>query len=369
MPGFILLDLGATRNRVEPLIPPRPGAHRVRPARPLLLMARMRSIPHPEDRKSPAQQPLVSVIVPAYDSDAFILGAVESVLEQTLTAWELIVIDDGSERADALDAALAPHRHRLDLIRQPNAGVSAARNAGILAARGRYLAFLDSDDGWEPTFLATQVGILEADPTVTLAYCDATLRGDPAVHGRRVMEFSPSQGPADLHGLVTQRCTVITSCAVTRRDAVLAAGLFDTTLTVSEDFDLWLRLLLAGGRFSYHTEPLGWRTARPGSLSRDDVRMNRAGMAILRAHMEALSRTPAVEEAARATIRTLDGMSALILGKAALLRHELPLASNELDKAYRLLGGLKLGVVRSLMSVAPGLVARMFRLRSGFPAM
>ncbi|MFN2325723.1 MAG: glycosyltransferase family 2 protein [Gemmatimonadales bacterium] len=322
----------------------------------------MNSTYRPRDCVPSGQQPLVSVIIPAYNAEAFIGDAAQSMAAQTFTDWELIVIDDGSEDPEALEAALAPYQHRLHLIRQANAGVSAARNAGIQAARGRYLAFLDSDDGWEPEFLATQVEMLEADPSLTLVYCDATLRGDPGIEGRRAMEFSPSTGAADLLGLVSMRCTVLTSCTVVNREAVLTAGLFDTGLVVSEDFDLWLRLLLRGGRFTYHSQPLGWRRVREGSLSRDTVRMLRAGIAILESHLGELSRFPEAQTAAAKTIRKLRGNEALVLGKQALLEGNHPVARLELAKAREILGGTKLATASWLARRVPRFMTATYRL-------
>lgn len=283
-------------------------------------------------------------------------------MRQTWPDWELVVIDDGSEEPQALDAVLAPYGERVRLIRQANAGVSAARNAGLRAARGRYVAFLDSDDGWEPGFLATQVGILEGDPSLTLVYCDATLRGDPDVSGRRAMERSPSSGEADLLGLVSLRCTVLTSCVVARRESVVEAGLFDTRLAVSEDFDLWLRVLLRGARFSYHSQPLGWRRVRPGSLSADTVRMARAGVAILTSHLERMSGSPEVQAAAVVSIRKLRGAEALMLGKQALLGGNHPVAQCELAKAREALGGSKLALASWLVRKVPTFTTAAYRL-------
>lgn len=316
-------------------------------------------------RKAPEGHPLVSVIMPAYNSEAYITVGVEAVVSQTLTDWELIVVDDGSEDPQALDAVLAPYGERIRLIRQLNAGVAAARNAGLRAARGRYVAFLDSDDGWEPDFLATQIGILEGDPSITLVYCDATMFGDPQAEGRRAMEFSPSRGEADLLGLVSLRCTVLTSAIAARRDALLAVGGFDERLVVSEDFDLWLRLLLRGYRITYHTRPLARRHLHPGSLSSDTVRMDRAGITILKKHAEAFGAVPGVQSLALASIRTLEGSIALSQAREALRDGDTDTARLELRQASRLLGGAKLRILCALLSVAPVQISKLLRMRLG----
>jgi hypothetical protein len=108
------------------------------------------------------QLPEVSIILPTYNRADTIMRAVDSVLNQIFHDWELIIIDDGSTDATSrLDFAIDP---RIRLIRQKNQGVAAARNAGFAAARGRFIAFLDSDDEWFPCFLGLALGFLKAHP-------------------------------------------------------------------------------------------------------------------------------------------------------------------------------------------------------------
>jgi len=102
--------------------------------------------------------PDISVIIPTYNRDEFVTKAVDSVLSQSYTSYELIVVDDGS--TDNTREVLKPYMDRISYIYQENAGVSAARNAGIMAASGRWIAFLDSDDTWMPDKLARQIQCL-----------------------------------------------------------------------------------------------------------------------------------------------------------------------------------------------------------------
>jgi len=116
------------------------------------------------DLSNDGQRPAVSVIIPAYNAAGFISETLQSVFAQTYRDFEIIVVNDGSPDTAALEAVLRPFADRLVYLPQENRGVSAARNTGIRAARGRYVAFLDSDDLWEPEFLAAQMGMLERDP-------------------------------------------------------------------------------------------------------------------------------------------------------------------------------------------------------------
>src|SRR3990172_1926808 len=100
----------------------------------------------------PPTAPLVSIIIPAWNVSAFIGETVESVLAQTFTDWELIIVNDGSTDSDRLEEVLAPNRNRLTYLVKPNGGAAAARNAGLAVARGEYVAFLDGDDVWLPGY-------------------------------------------------------------------------------------------------------------------------------------------------------------------------------------------------------------------------
>ena len=110
--------------------------------------------------------PIVSVVIPTYNRWPLVAEAIESVLSQTYRDFELIVVDDGS--TDGTAGEIAKFGSRLRLLRQPNRGVSAARNLAFGEARGRYLAFLDSDDLWRPKKLAIQTAFMERNPSVAI---------------------------------------------------------------------------------------------------------------------------------------------------------------------------------------------------------
>ncbi|MBQ8704676.1 MAG: glycosyltransferase family 2 protein [Bacteroidales bacterium] len=107
--------------------------------------------------------PLYSIIIPLYNKAPYVRKAVESVVGQIFTDWELIVVDDGSTDGSS-DIAASIHDDRIKLIRQGNAGVGAARNRGVAESVAPYLCFLDADDWWEPTFLEEMAGLIERHP-------------------------------------------------------------------------------------------------------------------------------------------------------------------------------------------------------------
>jgi len=183
--------------------------------------------------------PSVSIVMPCHNAAGHLPASVGSVLAQTLAGWELITVDDGSTDATLawLQGQSDPRIHPQS---QPNQGVSAARNAGLKVARGRYVAFLDADDTWAPTFLEKMVAALDARPDAVLAYCGWQNLGLPGGRGEPFV-------PSDYESPVKEE-TLFAGCrwpihaALVRRDAASAAGGFDTTLKNAEDYALWLRV-------------------------------------------------------------------------------------------------------------------------------
>jgi cellulose synthase/poly-beta-1,6-N-acetylglucosamine synthase-like glycosyltransferase len=197
---------------------------------------------------------LVTVVIPAYQCAQYIAETLNSVVAQTFASYEIIVVNDGSPDTEALDQALAPylaqHPGKIRYIRQLNGGPSAARNRGMREARGKYIAFLDSDDTWLPSHLAKQIELLESDPSLALVYADSLyLQGDEPVG------TAFQRAPQDLHvtfeTLVAERCTINTSSVVASRQALLDAGGFEDQRRRSEDFDLWLRMAHRGAGMRY----------------------------------------------------------------------------------------------------------------------
>jgi glycosyltransferase involved in cell wall biosynthesis len=188
----------------------------------------------------------VSVVIPAYRAAATICRAIDSVLAQSCTAGEILVIDDQSP--EDLAAVLAPYGERVTLIRQRRGGASAARNRGIQHARGDLIAFLDADDQWTPDKLARCVRIFQQQPQVGLVAGRYILQ-DTADQAVRTAGPQPSwcDRPIRAAGPTLLELAQATSTpTVVARRGLLQQHRFDVTLTTAEDRDLWLRLLAAG---------------------------------------------------------------------------------------------------------------------------
>src|SRR5262245_22830573 len=124
--------------------------------------------------------PAVSVIMPAYNAEPYLHLAIESVLRQTFTDLELVIVDDGStDGTVAVAKAYAARDPRVLLLQQSNAGPGPARNTGFSAAQGRFFAFLDSDDEWDDTFLAEHLAILQTRSDIDVVVGNARYRGGP----------------------------------------------------------------------------------------------------------------------------------------------------------------------------------------------
>ena len=135
-------------------------------------------------------RPLVSVIIPTFNRDWIVAEAIQSVLAQSYRQFELIVVDDGS--TDRTPAILRKFKDSIQVIRQTNQGVSAARNHGVDAARGEFIAFLDSDDLWRPEKLSVQVNFFLSNPEVQICQTDETwIR-----NGRRINPKSYHKKPS-----------------------------------------------------------------------------------------------------------------------------------------------------------------------------
>lgn len=194
---------------------------------------------------------LVSVVVPLFDRRAFIEETLRSALAQTHRDLEVIVVDDCSTDGSA-ELVARTFGDRVRLLRlDRNQGRSAARNAGCAAARGALVAFLDSDDLWDPTKLERQVPAF-ADPDVALVHCrvrqvDATGAPCEAASAAilRAFEVAERRG-YDYAGITATWCRMYTPAVVVRRDALASAGGFDPALDRFEDWDLFWRIARQG---------------------------------------------------------------------------------------------------------------------------
>jgi glycosyltransferase involved in cell wall biosynthesis len=305
--------------------------------------------------------PTVSVIIPAYNTAPYIAETLTSVFRQTFADFEVIVVNDGSPDTAALEKAIAPFADRIRYIVQENRGLSAARNVGIAGARGELVALLDSDDIWEPDYLSYQMDVLKRDG-LGVVYPNATTFGDPLRSGRLFMDMHPSSGPVSIESLVTQQCNVMVS-VLARRDVLMSAGLFDESLRSSEDFDLWLRIVHAGGRIGYHRRSLVGSRLRRGSLSANGVSMCQHIVRVLDKAARELRLTPKQQAVVAARREEFSALLRLHEGKRAFFAGDHKRAVAALTEANAYLHRRKLAIALVLLRVMPGLLLRAYDLR------
>ncbi len=208
----------------------------------------------------------VSVIIPAYNAAQTLEETIKSLQAQTLPHWEAIIIDDGSRDETAEIAnKLALEDSRLRVITQANGGVCAARNRGIAEADFDWLLFLDADDWIAPQYLEKMTGAIAADPNLDAVHCGWTR---VALDGTSMGEkYAPNV--TDLFPQLARHCPFAIHACIIRKALVKAAGGFDLSFPICEDWDLWQRIARTGVRFGALQEVLAFYRMRPKSLSRD----------------------------------------------------------------------------------------------------
>jgi glycosyltransferase involved in cell wall biosynthesis len=207
--------------------------------------------------------PKVSVIIPTYNRLPMLKEAVESVLTQGFEDMELIVVDDGS--TDGTAEEMKQYGGRVKLFQHSvNRGVSAARNRGILDGRGKYVAFLDSDDLWVKGKLKIQVAFLDDNPHYPLCYTDE-------IWIRKGKRVNPMLKHAKYSGWIFEKCLplciISPSSVMMRRTLFSKVGLFDEALPVCEDYDLWLRVSVRFPIFFINRKLMIKRGGHPDQLS------------------------------------------------------------------------------------------------------
>jgi GT2 family glycosyltransferase len=227
--------------------------------------------------------PVVSVVTPAYNAARYLPETVDSVLAQTLTDFELILVDDGSTD-DTLTVArrLATRDGRVQVVATPNGGPAAARNTALRAARGEFVALLDSDDLILPQYLAKQIAVLTANPDASIVTANAINRGGGAnFDGKPYWPQTTGVQRVTACDVIGQEDAVCIF-SVFRRRVYHTIGGFNPVFSGNEDYEFWLRAAVAGIVILRNHETLGFYRRHEGSLSSDEPRMIRGVLTVLR---------------------------------------------------------------------------------------
>ncbi len=264
-----------------------------------------------------SQSPRVSIVIPTYNSAAYLAAAVESVRAQTFADWEIVVSDDGStDTSVALAEELARSDERIRVVRGAHCGVAPTRNRGFqhTSPQSQFVTFLDSDDVWEPGALELLVDALETHPECPAAHGLAravdtdgepidgddlsdTMRHRRAILDRRCIVDLPISAPTTFEAELVLNYLVTPGTSLIRRDVFAALGGFEGAATPAEDWDMNLRLARLGGIALVDEVVLRWRR-HPTSLSNTSKRNRRARLVVWQRAIESAENTPAQRRAA-----------------------------------------------------------------------
>jgi hypothetical protein len=299
------------------------------------------------------------VIVAAYQAAGTIGDALDSVFQQTLPPDEVVVCDDGS--TDELETALEPHRGRIALIRQENGGEASAKNAAARAASGEFVVILDADDVFLPERLEAIADMAAVRPDLDIFTTDAVLEVD----GRPVRRCYTTSFPfpVDDQRREILRRNYVFGLAAVRRERLLEEGGFDESIRFTTDWELWIRMILAGSRVAMCPEPLARYRLLPGSLSSQRARMLEGRLATL----EKAAPHPALEPDDRVvleeTIARHRRELAIARARDALVEGSGDARRRSLQLARAPAMGLRTRVKALASAAAPGLAGRLLAER------
>lgn len=225
--------------------------------------------------------PEISVIMPVFNRAKYLRVAIQSVLAQSFTAWELLIVDDGSDDPETISIVSNYDDPRIRVLRLEHTGRPAAvRNAGMLEARGEYLAFLDSDDVWQPEKLTVQMASVRARPECAWIYSAVDRIGEDGalIANEGIQQWRPHSDNM-VERLLRIEALVATPTVLIRRDVAEALGGFDIALEYAEDYDLWTRAATCGEVLVIES-PLAQVRVHDDNYSRDRLGVHRSWMQV-----------------------------------------------------------------------------------------
>ena len=306
--------------------------------------------------------PTVSVVMPAYNVEAYVEEAVRSALNQTFTDLEVVVVDDGSTDGTAEAVGrIAAADPRVRLVRQANRGLAGARNAALRVARGSLFALLDSDDAWAPAFLDEQIAILRSRPDIDIVTGNGWCMGGGR-DGQLARPYPDPRPTPDLASIIGDERSVFIM-SVFRRRVYNVVGPFDESMRTNEDYDFWLRAAVAGFRFARNDTPLGYYRVRLDSLSADDLRMLRGILHVYTKFRPRIADRPYELAILDSQIDRFETEWLTAEARVALETSDFQAAREHLGALHARRGGALLAIATVLARWAPGLLARAYGLK------
>jgi glycosyltransferase involved in cell wall biosynthesis len=320
---------------------------------------------------SPAEPVTLSVIVASYNRASFLPSCIASLREAGVPGMEIVIVDDGSK--DNTRAVVESLGAGIRYLYHENRGLSAARNTGILAATGKYIAYLDSDDFWLPGVAEKLVAFLDRHPEIGAVFTEARV-GNPQdgytswirAAGQQAFQELPSTeiepGFRLLETLpfyrgMLSRNAIFTGAIIQRRELVIEAGLFDPQLKATGDWELWLRMLHQG-KFAFCPETLAIYTRHAENMTNDEDRMRQAFCDTLRVHA---GRALPIREEEKALLRKARKACAFSYAYSAYERNQYPIARRRFAQAIHETGFELRTALYWAISALPGPLPRFVR--------
>ena len=235
----------------------------------------------------------VSVIIPTYNSESFIIRTLETVFKQTLLPYEIVIVDDGSKdkTLEKIQNYLGKNQqtiNKLKIIKQTNSGAGAARNNGIKNATGEWISFLDSDDIWDRRKLEMVSSVIRKYPEVTVIAHDEYTANEKNFNKRKLCLLHKGyRKDENLFLQLYQKNLFSTSCMTVRKDILEMSGLFDETLRSAQDYDLWIRVAKYGELY-YMDHALETYITRRGNITANTYRRYQCELKICRKYINDL---------------------------------------------------------------------------------
>jgi glycosyltransferase involved in cell wall biosynthesis len=306
--------------------------------------------------------PAVSIILPAYNVAVYLAIAIDSVLSQTFTDYEALIIDDGSTDATyAIARDYASRDERIKVLQQQNGGIASARNHGLRVAASPLIALLDCDDLWTPEYLAAQTAILTAHPEVDIVTGNAWNLGGSrdGLPARRTPDPRPAP---DLAQILADE-TVIFIMSVFRRGVYATIGGFDETMRTNEDYDFWIRAAMANFVFTRNDAPLGYYRRRDDSVSASELVMLRGIIRVYAKTRPKLLDRPALLATLDAQMSRFDCERLAAEARNAIETGDFAAAQDHLAALHVRRGGAALGLARLMARWTPSLLSKAYNLR------
>jgi len=304
----------------------------------------------------------VSVITPAYNVAPYLEAAVQSVQAQTCRDWELLIVDDGStDSTPDLARRLAAADPRITVLQKVNGGISTARNMALAVSTGEFLAILDSDDIWEPQYLAEQLAVFAAHPDVDVVTSNGWFLGG-AQDGQVARPYPDPRPQPTLQTILADEMSIFIM-SMFRRRVYETIGGFDESLRTNEDYDYWLRSAIAGFRFWRNDRPLCRYRRRADSISAVDIRMISGILRVYAKTRPMLKDRPAELQTLEAQTARFERESLAAHARMALTAGDVETAATHLSALYAHGGSAAIGVASFMARRMPRLLARAFQLR------